>query len=153
MLAVIKPAPLFYLQINHVFVYGAKFRIMKSGLAGVAVKDELGLVAEGDRGVGGAQMVVHEVVDEGLALVAETQDEAPDAERGVGFHDVPDDRLFADGHHGLGKHLGHIPEPGPLAPAEDHHRRHLCRFAFHTLVRPYESRGTLKTRGVQRNEI
>ena len=44
------------------------------------------------------------------------------AERGIAFHDMPQDRLIPDRHHRFRQHFGHIAQTRPLAAAEDHDR-------------------------------
>src|SRR5262249_743666 len=63
-------------------------------------------------------LVQEELLDD-LSLVAERQHELAVTVVGVELHDVPQDRLVADVHHGLGLELGLLFEPGALAAAQD----------------------------------
>ena len=98
------------------------------------VELDLRRMAERDRGIACAEVVVHEVIHKRLALVAETEDEALAAERRIALHDMPENRLLADRHHRLRQQLRHVAQTRPLATAEDHHGRHrpgnllVCRF-------------------------
>ena len=54
--------------------------------------------------------VVPEVILDDLPLVSQADDEVSEPVVGIGLHDVPKDRLAADGHHGLGAVFGFFPE-------------------------------------------
>ena len=66
------------------------------------------------------QEVVREVLLHDVTLVAEAHDEIPDAERCVGFHDVPQDGTAPDLDHGLRPDGRFFGDSGALAAREDH---------------------------------
>ena len=116
---------------GHGFDAGVGQRHLPVGFEGFAVIDDAALLAQLHGDVGRAGVKIEEIVDELLALVAEAENEAGDAECGVSAHDVPDDRLFADRHHRFREQLGHFPQPGPLPAAENHRRGHRPFFIGH----------------------
>ena len=66
--------------------------------------------------------VVEEVALDQVALVAQAQHEAAEAEVLVGLHDVPQDRLAADVDQRLGQLLAGLAQPGAHAAAQDDDR-------------------------------
>jgi hypothetical protein len=63
--------------------------------------DDLRTASELERHVAAVPEVVAEVVLDALPFVAQAENEVFEAVLRVGLHDVPDDGLPADGHHGL----------------------------------------------------
>ena len=57
--------------------------------------------------------IVGEVLFDDIALVSATNNEIVDPVGGINLHHVPEDRLAADLHHGLGLQVGLLRKPGP----------------------------------------
>jgi hypothetical protein len=58
-------------------------------------------------------------IDEGFALIAQTEHEILETKVGIILHDVPDDRFAADRNHRFGEGFVVIANPGPHAAAEN----------------------------------
>ena len=76
-------------------------------------------------------LVAQEVLLDLPTLVAEAEDEALEPVGVVDLHDVPEDRVLADLHHGLRPVLGLLAQAGALAAAEDDHRQVALRGPRH----------------------
>ena len=73
--------------------------------------------AEIDRHIRGVHGKVQEELADARSFVAQQQHELIHAMRGVDFHDVPEDRLVADGHHGLRDEVGDFAQARAAASA------------------------------------
>ena len=61
-----------------------------------------------DGAVGVVQVEIAEVILHHLRLETEAQHEAAEPVLRVNLHDVPENRMFADGHHRFGAELGFL---------------------------------------------
>ena len=66
------------------------------------------------------QEIIREIFLDDVALVAEADDELRDAEGRVELHDVPEDGLRADLHHGLRARVRFLGDARALAAGENH---------------------------------
>ena len=96
---------------------------------GVLLVDLHGVVAHVEGDIGHVQEIVGKVLLDYIALVAQADDELIDAIVRIDFHDVPEDRLAADLHHGLGLEIGLLADPGAEAAGKDD-----CFHVYHQLL-------------------
>lgn len=75
------------------------------------------------------QKVVGKVFLDQIALITEANHEVIDAMAGVDFHDVPENRLSADIHHGFGASSSLLGKAGAKSTRQ-YHGLHNFRFAF-----------------------
>src|SRR5579883_2879491 len=87
----------------------------------IAVVTNLRLLPETDGEVIVHRFVVEEVVFDGVAAIAETENEFAEPMMRVGLHDVPENGTASHLHHGLGTEFGLLTEPGSQPTAQDHH--------------------------------
>jgi hypothetical protein len=78
---------------------------------GAAIVDGQLVLSQVDRHVRLVQEVVGEIFLDHVALVTKAHHELAHAVLGVALHDVPEDRLAADFHHGLGADFGLFGQP------------------------------------------
>jgi len=103
---------------GHVFFAGEGERDFPVEFALLFVDDDL-IGLEVDGGVGVAQVEVAEIIFYHVGPEAEAEHEAPEAVPRIALHDVPEDGVFADGHHRFGAKLGFLLDAGAKATAQD----------------------------------
>jgi hypothetical protein len=62
---------------------------------------------------------IAEIVLHGVGLEAQAEHKTAEAVFGVNLHYVPENRVFADGHHGFGAEFGFFFNARTQAPAQD----------------------------------
>src|SRR5262249_4587715 len=85
------------------------------------------VLREVDRHVRRVEEVVGEILLDDVTFVAEAHDEIVEAVRRVSLHDVPENRLSADLHHGLGAHGRFFRKAGPESAGEDDYLHSVLR--------------------------
>jgi hypothetical protein len=75
-----------------------------------------------DGGIGIAKMKIAEIVADHLRSESEAQHETPESVTGVDLHDMPKDRMFTNGDHGLWPKFSFFLDARAQAAAEDENR-------------------------------
>src|SRR3974390_2292507 len=81
-------------------------------------------------GVGFPQVKIAEVILYHVGLETKAQHEAPETMPGVNLHDMPEHRMLADGHHGLGPEFRFLLDARAEAAAQDKNRNFCNIHAF-----------------------
>ena len=82
--------------------------------------DVVGLQRDGEIAV--HRRIVEKIRFDDFGLVAEAENEILKAVMRIGAHDVPQDRMISDRHHGLGANFGFLAQPRAEAAAQDENR-------------------------------
>ena len=76
---------------------------------------------EFDGAIGVVQVKIMEIILHHLGLEPQAKDKPFEAVPGINLHDVPQNRMLADGHHRFGTKLGFLFDPRAQSATKDEH--------------------------------